>query len=77
MDSRKSDREDADSCLARVYYFLSDLIQSVYKLTLVVIFLCLCLLLGAIIGLLALIPSYGLFIWIVFRVRLNWRTNHH
>jgi capsular polysaccharide biosynthesis protein len=44
----------------------------VYKIAVVIILLLLCVTLGALIALFALLPSYFLFIQIVIRVTLNW-----
>ena len=69
IDSRKfEDDTYQDRCLQTII----DILSSVYKIAIVIILLLLCVTLGALIALFALLPSYFLFIQIVIRVTLNW-----
>lgn len=79
QDSRKSSCDDFLEGLpcSRLLSYLWELLQSFYKLSMVVLFLCLCLLIGAIFTLIALIPTYILFIWIIYRVNSNWSRHSH
>ena len=69
VDSRKF--ED-DTYQERCLQTIIDILSSLYKIAIVIILLLLCITLGALIALVALLPSYFLFIQIVIRVTLNW-----
>ena len=73
IDSRiYGDDTYSERCLQTII----DILSSLYKICIVIIFLMLCVSLGALIALVALLPSYFLFIQIVIRVTLNWsKTN--
>jgi hypothetical protein len=73
IDSRKyEDDTYKERCLSMII----DVLSSVYKIGIVIIFLIFCVSLGALIALVALLPSYFLFIQIVVRVTLNWSKTH-
>jgi hypothetical protein len=56
-------------------FSLGGFVVNLYKLTMVLVFVVVCLVFGALLTVLALIPGYILFVMIVIRVSLNWRKN--